>query len=475
MVTAVGRSCRLPILLRQLWKPCSRQLPPRRQLLTMQLSAEQLAPLRTPEVTQLAEMFGRHGYELRLAGGAVRDMLSGIVPADLDFATPATPDQMKALFAAEQVRLINTKGEKHGTITARVNDAVNMEVTTLRIDVATDGRHAEVQFTTDWQQDAGRRDLTVNAMFLDLNGTVYDYFNGYEDLQHRRIRFVGDPSTRIQEDYLRILRYFRFFGRLSGSADGHEAAALSAVRENAAGLARISGERIWSELKRILAGRYHRELMLTMLDLGVGPHIGLPPDPDTAEFGRICERMEVVQEPQPITLLAGLLRTLEEMMALHQRLKLSAFERDLGLFIVTHREDTPPPHPQPLRPYQQLLADYRASKRVGKLFIVELLRYRGQHQLAAEFDAWEMPRFPVNGATLKEAGVPVGRHMSRVLDRLRQIWIDTDFQPTEQQLKKHVPAVMEELGLTPTSAGKGEGKKGEVNGTDGGGGGEVAS
>ena len=89
------------------------------------------------------------------------------------------------------------------------------------------------------------------------------------------------------------------------------------------------------------------------------------------------------------------------MLALHQRLKLSAFERDLGLFVVTHREDTPPPHPQPLRPYQQLLADYRAAKRVGKLFIVELLHYRGQHQLAADFQAWELPRFPVNGATLK--------------------------------------------------------------------------
>ena len=93
--------------------------------------------------------------------------------------------------------------------------------------------------------------------------------------------------------------------------------------------------------------------------------------------------------------------TPEEMLAVHQRLKLSAFERDLGLFIVTHREDIPTPHPQPLKPYQQLLADYRASKGVGRQFIVELLRYRGQHQLAAEFQEWKLPRFPVNGATLK--------------------------------------------------------------------------
>ncbi|XP_037093627.1 CCA tRNA nucleotidyltransferase 1, mitochondrial-like [Pollicipes pollicipes] len=390
-------------------------------------------------------MFRRHGYQLRLAGGAVRDILSGIVPHDLDFATPATPGQMKELFAKEEVRLINTKGERHGTITARIADAVNMEVTTLRVDVATDGRHAEVEFTTDWELDAGRRDLTVNAMFLDFDGTVYDYFDGVDDLERRRVRFVGDPARRIQEDYLRILRYFRFYGRLAAAPDAHEAASLDAIRANTAGLARISGERLWSELRRILAGRFHRELMLTMLEAGVGPHVGLPPSPDTDEFERVCDRTQAVSEPQPIMLLAALLRSSEEMMSLHQRLKLSAFERDLGLFIIAHREMAP--HPQPIKPLQQLLADFRASKRLGKQFLVELARYRGQHELAAEFEAWELPKFPVTGATLKAAGVPAGRNMSRVLDRLRQDWIDTDFALDEPALAARVPAVLEELGV----------------------------
>lgn len=138
-----------------------------------------------------------------------RDLLMGMKPKDLDFATTATPAQMKEMFTTENVRMINAKGEKHGTITPRINDKENFEVTTLRIDVVTDGRHAEVQFTTDWLLDALRRDLTINSMFLGLDGSVYDYFFGYEDLQNRRIRFVGDAVTRIQEDYLRILRYFR--------------------------------------------------------------------------------------------------------------------------------------------------------------------------------------------------------------------------------------------------------------------------
>ena len=105
--------------------------------------------------------------------------------------------------------MINTNGERHGTVTPRINDKQNFEITTLRIDVITNGRHAEVQFTTDWQLDAYRRDLTINSMFLGFDGTVYDYFNGYEDLMKRRVRFVGDPDMRIKEDYLRILRYFR--------------------------------------------------------------------------------------------------------------------------------------------------------------------------------------------------------------------------------------------------------------------------
>jgi len=130
----------------------------------------------------------------------------GKQPKDLDFATDATPQQMKDMFTSEEVRMINEKGEKHGTITARINNMENFEVTTLRIDVLTNGRHAQVEFTKDWKLDANRRDLTINSMFLDLDGRVYDYFYGYDDLKGKKVVFVGKASIRIQEDYLRILR-----------------------------------------------------------------------------------------------------------------------------------------------------------------------------------------------------------------------------------------------------------------------------
>lgn len=177
----------------------------------VKLDSPEFRSVFTAELQTLASLFKKYDYELRIAGGAVRDILMGKQPKDLDFATDATPQQMKEMFTKEEIRMINDKGEKHGTITARINDMENFEITTLRIDVLTDGRHAQVEFTKDWKLDANRRDLTINSMFLDLDGRVYDYFYGYDDLKKKRIVFVGDAAVRIREDYLRILRYIMLF------------------------------------------------------------------------------------------------------------------------------------------------------------------------------------------------------------------------------------------------------------------------
>ncbi|XP_013383697.1 CCA tRNA nucleotidyltransferase 1, mitochondrial-like [Lingula anatina] len=179
------------------------------KLKTMKIDTPEFRALFTPELLKLESLFKSYQHELRIAGGAVRDLLMGKTPHDVDFATTATPEEMKTMFEKEKIRMINAKGEEHGTITARINDKENYEVTTLRIDVVTDGRRAKVEFTRDWQLDANRRDLTVNSMFLGFDGTLYDYFNGKEDLEQRRVKFVGNAEERIQEDYLRILRYFR--------------------------------------------------------------------------------------------------------------------------------------------------------------------------------------------------------------------------------------------------------------------------
>ena len=304
------------------------------KLIRMKLESAKFESILTPELKTLSQLFIKHGYELRIAGGAVRDLLMDKTPTDIDFATTATPDQMKEMFEKEEVRMINNKGEEHGTITARINDKENYEVTTLRIDKVTDGRRAEVEFTVDWEVDANRRDLTINSMFLGLDGILYDYFNGHEDLKSKTVRFVGDPVQRIQEDYLRILRYFRFYGRISSEADNHEDETVTAIKDNVGGMDRISGERIWMEWKKILNGNFSLELTMKMIEVGLGPYIGLPSNPNLGEFNNVLSRCEKLNlKLESTAKLAALLSTEDEVLKLHSRLKLSGLERDLCLFV----------------------------------------------------------------------------------------------------------------------------------------------
>lgn len=200
-------------------------------------------------------------------------MLLHKCPTDIDFATVATPTQMKTMFEANQIRMVNMNGEKHGTITPRIKNA-QFEVTTLRIDDKTNGRHAEIIFTTDWMLDASRRDLTINSMFCDFDGNVYDYFFGHDDLMAKRVAFVGDADQRICEDYLRILRYFRFYGRIAAEPDKHDAETLAAIERNIDGLSKMSGERVWGELRKILSGNFAEHLVMTLLECGAAKHIG---------------------------------------------------------------------------------------------------------------------------------------------------------------------------------------------------------
>lgn len=149
-------------------------------------------------------------------------------------------------------------------------------MTTLRIDRITDGRHAVVDFTKDWKLDALRRDLTINAMSVSLDGTLYDYFEGQKHLAEKRIIFVGNAKTRIEEDFLRILRYFRFYGRIVPDTDKHDAATLETIRETADGLRGVSVERVWMEMRRILIGNHAPHLMKLMYELNVAESIGKP-------------------------------------------------------------------------------------------------------------------------------------------------------------------------------------------------------
>ncbi|XP_037897741.1 CCA tRNA nucleotidyltransferase 1, mitochondrial, partial [Glossina fuscipes] len=412
------------------------------------LNTPEFRSIFTDELKTLVGIFCKYNYELRIAGGAVRDILMEITPKDVDFATTATPEQMKQMFTLEKIRMINPKGEKHGTITVRIGDKENFEVTTLRIDVVTDGRHAEVKFTTDWQLDANRRDLTINSMFLGFDGTLYDYFYGYEDLQQRRVKFVGDANKRIKEDFLRILRYFRFYGRVAPDAGRHDELTLKAIRANAQGLANISGERIWGELQKMLLGNYSEEIMLEMINSGLAVYCGLPLRPNVLEFKRLCLALKDFENPhKPILFMISLVHSVEDAVKMHERLKFSAFERDLAFFITQQREKVDEDYVS-LRDYQKLcLQTY-----IRRDFVEELLKYKHKRELYDKLRSWRIPPFPVNGNILKDRGSIPTRKIGLVLAQLKLIWADSNFQlSSEELLEKHLPEVMENLVTPPPS------------------------
>ncbi|XP_072539302.1 CCA tRNA nucleotidyltransferase 1, mitochondrial [Salminus brasiliensis] len=404
----------------------------RRHLFTMQLKTKEFQSLFTDGLNSLAEIFEKHRFELRIAGGAVRDLLSGQRPEDVDFATTATPEEMKRMFQAAGIRMINNKGEKHGTITARLHNE-NFEVTTLRVDVQTDGRHAEVEFTTDWQKDAERRDLTINSMFLGLDGTLYDYFQGYEDLQIRKVRFVGSAALRIQEDYLRILRYFRFYGRVATEPGQHDPDTLEAIQENGSGLAGISGERIWVELKKMLVGNHASHLLELVYELGLAKYIGLPAEGNVEEMKQVCQKAQS-SSPKPMTVLSALFRGPDDVERLDLRLKISREEKTLGLFLVKQRRDlvkSQDEHDE-LKPFTDFIIDSREPDAHSK--VLELLKYQGEGKLLTELRHWSIPRFPVSGHDLRRLGITSGKEIGATLQELRDEWKKSRYQLTKEEL-----------------------------------------
>ncbi|KAL1230143.1 CCA tRNA nucleotidyltransferase 1 [Trichinella spiralis] len=384
----------------------------------MKIEGDMLKCVLTPPLMEIKQLFEKKGYEIRIAGGAVRDLLLNIIPVDIDLATTARPEEMNQLFLENSIRVLNKGGEKHGTVTCRIQEQ-NFEITTLRVDKFCHGRHAEVEFTTDWFLDASRRDLTVNSMFMDFDGTVYDYFGGVDDLKKRRILFVGDPNQRIQEDYLRILRYFRFYGRLSDKSDEHDLSTLSAIKHNAEGLSSISGERIWLELKRIVVGRHGHSVIATMFDCGIYPYIGLPKNPPIENFAEVFITAEAFK-PLSITMISALLENEQQICDLNSRLKLSTEERVICEFIVGKRDEA-----KKITDLQHQ-ANYKRS--------CELMKYHGFGDALKIIESWKPPKFPVTGHMLAHLNIKPGPVMTVILTRLFQKWMNSEFQMTAGEL-----------------------------------------
>ncbi len=340
----------------------------------------------------------------RLVGGCVRDTLAGLPVADIDLATPDPPEQALRALQAAGLRVIPT-GLAHGTLTA-ISQGRPFEVTTLRRDEETDGRHARVAWTDSFEEDAARRDFTINAMSLDRIGTLHDPFGGQADLTARRVRFVGEPAQRIAEDYLRILRFFRFYARYAaGPPDAAAAAAIAAATH---GLARLSAERVWSELKRILATRQPLEAVTLMHRLGVLAAV-LPEACDTARLGRL---VAAGAPPDPILRLAALLTG--DPAPLAGRLRLSVAEREQLQALI----QPPTPHPDDDdATLRRLLADTPREVLAGRTWLAG-----GSDALRRRL-AQGRPSFPLQGKHALALGARPGPLVGDALRQVRDWWL----------------------------------------------------
>lgn len=389
---------------------------------------------KTPEVRAIFRALNQDGQEVRIVGGAVRNTLMGLPAGDVDFATTATPIQVKNLARKAGLKPIAT-GLKHGTITIVVNGHP-FEVTTLREDVETHGRHATVAFTRDWLSDAKRRDFTINALYADAEGHVYDPLGGLPDLHRRRVYFIGVARERIREDYLRILRFFRFTAEYA--EDGLDAVGTHAVIAERAGLAQLSAERIHAELWRILCSKTPMRALVPMSEAGLLTMI-LGGIAHVTCFDRMVALEAHFGLPcDPVRRIAALAVMIEEDVArLTTRLRLSNAEvaRLSGMAAyrpIFTREMSESAAREQL--YRLGEATYRdrvltAWARAGNATFDD--KWRELYSLP---ERWQVPEFFLKGQDLIAAGVERGPRIGETLRELEAKWIASRFTMSREEL-----------------------------------------
>ncbi|WP_242146696.1 CCA tRNA nucleotidyltransferase [Sphingomonas sp. BAUL-RG-20F-R05-02] len=379
---------------------------------------------RRAGMDRLCEVLGTDAA--RFVGGAVRDTLLGLDVADVDLATELPPEDVLDHVRAAGMKAVPT-GLAHGTITVVLPDGP-VEVTTLRRDVATDGRHATVAFTRAWEEDAARRDFTINALYADpVSGTVFDYFGGVDDLAERRVRFIGDPLKRIAEDHLRILRFFRFQARFGAEVDADGLAACT-VRAN--DLMALSRERIAAELLKLLLANRAVPTVRLMIKQGIFRPV-LPEITNVDRLATLVDReIGAGIAPSAIRRLAALLPP-EAAIAedVGARLKLSKSDRR-RLVSATFPAGTEPP--------QAIAYTLGTDLAIDRL----LLSDRPGADAQAIGD-WQAPRLPVSGGVLVERGVRKGPEVATLLRTIEAEWVRAGF-PDKDQLDGIVAAALDQ-------------------------------
>ena len=366
----------------------------------------------------------------RYVGGAVRDDLLGLPVSDIDLATRIEPDEVVRRLEKARIKAVPT-GIEHGTVTA-ISDGGPFEITTLRRDVTTDGRRATVAFTDDWEEDAARRDFTINALSADpLTGELFDYFDGLTDLQNRHIRFIGDPLQRIAEDHLRILRFFRFHARFDAAEP--DSAAIRACSARANDLMALSRERIADELLKLLGLPDPSATVAIMLECGilrpVLPEIEVEHIADLKNV--ISAELEARVEPDALRRLSALLpRDPSIAEAVGARLKLSNKARKRLACAAASDAGLP----------AQIL-----TYRLGLECAVDRLLLASRARDAASLANWRTPRLPISGGALIERGLDQGPVVARTLREIEDRWLAAGF-PTGEAFQRIVDDVLKSAG-----------------------------
>jgi poly(A) polymerase len=391
--------------------------------------------MTAPETEAVLRALGAGGAELRFVGGCVRDAVLGRPIGDIDIATPEPPDLVTRRLAAAGLKAIPT-GIDHGTVTA-VAGGRPFEITTLRRDVETFGRHARIAFTDDWREDAARRDLTFNALSCTPDGALYDYFGGLRDLAEGRVRFVGDPRLRIAEDRLRLLRFFRFlawYGRAGPDPEG-----LAAAIEAAPQLAQLSGERIQAEMLKLLAAPDPVPVLRLMAEGGVLAH-ALPARVRLERLAAIL-RIEPLAglAPNPVLRLGALIAPDPAgVERVAERWRLSNADRDR-----LHAVAAPEPVLRPDLPARALrlclyrLGAVRWEDRVVASWAEALAEGRAGEpgpwlDLLRLPQRWRPPELPIRGRDLVRLGLRPGPEVGALMDALEAWWIGEDFAPDRE-------------------------------------------
>ena len=412
---------------------------------------EKLPPqpwMTSPATLAVLQALQARGSAVRFVGGCVRDAVRGFPVKDIDLATPDRPETVVSLLKDAGLKAVPT-GIDHGTITAVAHGEV-YEITTLREDLETDGRRAKVAYTDDWVRDAARRDLTINALSCGPDGSLFDPFGGLEDLKCGRVRFVGDARERIAEDYLRLLRFFRFHAYY-GAGDP-DPGGLAAATELAPHLSSLSGERIREELLRLMAAENPLPVLEAMLAAGV-IRVLLPEA--RTETHVLTALMEIETVPDALLRLSAFLVGGREQ-ALHvaERLRFSRAQADRLITLRTEgREHShwPPKVGHDEKAVRQALYDLGpemtrdllhldwASENAGKTLRDKAPLTAG----LAALERWEQPAFPLRGRDALALGAESGPALGDLLDQVETWWRAADFKPDRDaclsELKSRLP------------------------------------